>query len=300
MAKAKEKYVTEHEKATGDDLFANDAHGRMSRAQLFRAAGAGIALAAAPGIAAAASPSAIGGPTGSTYPFFPAVNGTYTTELVQDILNILVTVEHLGVTVVTLAVTTYAAQLQLTPLAQTTLQSTIARDQAHLEFLASLGGQPLTTTFTVSPALFATAVGFLQAVEAFETLETGAYITAVREFAELGQPTLSKNASQTAAVEGESRALVRATLLSMGVPNESPPGNKAFETDLLLYVRDEYALVTALGFIGGTAPAVSYPGRDAALAAAGAPGAAVIQRTPNNASSTFTFAGLPSINVERK
>ena len=270
-------------------------HGRISRVQLFRAAGAGLALAAAPGIAAAAT----GGPPGRSYPFFPQVQGTYTTEQLPDILNFLVTVEHLGVTVVNLALTTYASQLQLPPLAQTVLQSTVARDQAHLEFLASIGGTPLTTTFTVPPALFATAVGLLEAAEAFETLEAGAYITAVMEFAELGQPTLSKNASQVAAIEGESRALVRATLLSMGVPDASPPGNKAFETDLLLYVRDEYALITALGFIGGASPPVPYPGRDAALAAAGATGAAVIQRTPNNASSTFTFTGLPNITAER-
>jgi hypothetical protein len=297
MIKPEEEHVSEDKKATGDSLFVDYVQGRISRAQLLRAAGAGLALAAAPGIAAADSTS--GGPPGKSYPFFPNVTGTYTTELVQDILNFLVTVEHLGVTVVTLAVTTYANQLQLSPLAQTVLQSTIARDQAHLEFLASVGGTPLTTTFTVPPALFATAVGLLQAAEAFETLEAGAYITAVREFAELGQPTLAKNASQTAAIEGESRALVRAALLSMGVPGETPPGNKAFETDLLLYVRDEYALLTTLGFIGGTAPAVPYPGRAAALAAAGAPGAAVIQKTPNNASSTFTFTGLPSINAER-
>jgi hypothetical protein len=139
----------------------------------------------------------------------------------------------------------------------------------------------------------------LTAVEAFETLETAAYITAVREFAEIGQPSLAKNAAQTAGIEGESRAIVRATLLSMGVATESPPGNKAFETDLLLYVRDEYSLITNLGFIGGTSPATPYPGRAAALAASGTAGAAVIQLAPNNAATTFTFTGLPSINAER-
>lgn len=297
--KSEEDHVTKEEKAAGENLLRDFAQGRISRAQLLMGAGAGIALAAVPGIAAADSLTGTGYPPGKSYPFFPAVKGTYTTEQVQTILNYLVTVEHLGVTVVTLAVTTYANQLQLSPLAQTVLQSTIARDQAHLEFLAAVGGVPLTTTFTVPPAIFGDAVGFLQAVEDFEALETGGYITAVREFAELGQPTLSKNAAQTAGIEGESRALVRATLLSMGVQSESPPGNKAFETDLLLYVRDEYALITNLGFIGGTSPPVQYPGRDAALAAAGAPGAAVIQLTPNNASSTFTFTGLPSISAER-
>lgn len=291
--------MSEQEKATGSRLFVDYLQGRISRAQLFKTAGAGIALAAVPGIAAADSTSVSGGPPGRSYPFFPQVNGTYSSESVEDVLNTLVTVEHLGVTVVTLAMTTYAAQLQLSPLAQIVLQSTIARDQAHLEFLASMGGTPITTTFTVAPALFATEVGFLTAVEAFEALEAAAYITAVREFAELGQPTLAKNGSQVAAIEGESRALVRATLLSLGVSADSPPGNKAFETDLLLYVRDEYTLLTNLGFIGGTSPPVAYPGRDAALAAAGAPGADVIQRRPNNASSTFTFTGLPSVSAER-
>jgi Ferritin-like domain len=267
--------------------------------QLLKAAGAGVALAVVPGIADAAPNTGTGSAPGMSFPFFPQTQGTYTTEQVQDILNYLVTVEHLGVTVVTLAVTTYASQLQLSPLAQTVLQSTVARDQAHLDFLASMGGHPLTTTFTIPPPLYASAIGLLRAAEAFEALETAAYMTAVREFAELGQPNLTKNAAQTMAVEGESRALVRTTLLSMGATDESPPGNKAFETDLLLYVRDEITLITNLGFIGGAAPPVPYPGRDAALAAAGAAGAAVIQRTPNNASSTFTFTGFPSITGER-
>jgi hypothetical protein len=273
---------------------ADAAQKRVSRAHLLKAAGAGLALAAVPGtIVAAAEPIA------RSYPYYPQVHGRYSIEPVQDILNLLVTVEHLGVTAVTLALTTYAHQLQLSPLAQTVLQSTVARDQAHLEFLADMGGTPTTTTFTVPPGLFASAAGLLTAVEAFETLEAGAYITAVREFAEIGQPTLAKNAAQAAAIEGESRALVRATLLSMGVASDSPPGNKAFETDLLLYVRDEYSLITSLGFIGGTTPLTPYPGRAAALAAAGPAGAAVIQLAPNNASTTFTFTGLPSINAER-
>lgn len=287
--------MTEEDRATKDNLFVDFVQGHISRAQLFKAAGAGLALAAVPGTISAAT----GGPDIRSYPYFPGVKGTYSTEPVQDILNVLVTVEHLGVTAVTLALTTYASQLQLSPLAQTVLQSTVARDQAHLDFLASMGGTPITTVFTVPPGLFASQLGLLTAVEAFETLETAAYITAVREFAEIGQPSLAKNAAQTAGIEGESRAIVRATLLSMGVATESPPGNKAFETDLLLYVRDEYSLITNLGFIGGTSPATPYPGRAAALAASGAAGAAVIQLAPNNAATTFTFTGLPSINAER-
>lgn len=124
-------------------------------------------------------------------------------------------------------------------------------------------------------------------------------MTATREFAELGQPTLAKHAYQIGAVEAESRALFRASLDLHGVAGADPPGNKAFETDLLLYVRDALSVVTALGLIGGPFPPVPYPGRDAALAAAGPEADRVVQITPNNASSSFVFSGPASLTAER-
>src|SRR5438105_14678030 len=112
--------MTENERATEDNRILDFLQSRINRAQLFKAAAAGLALAAVPETISAATE----GPTIRSYPYFPAVQGRYSIEPVQDILNLLVTVEHLGVTAVTLALTTYANQLQLSPLAQTVLQST--------------------------------------------------------------------------------------------------------------------------------------------------------------------------------
>ena len=80
------------------------------------------------------------------------------------------------------------------------------------------------------------------------------------------------------------------------VPGVTPPYYKAFETDLFLYTRDAIALFKQLGFIGGKG---TYQGRDAVLAATGPMAGAIIQKAPNNASSTVAFTGYQSFGGER-
>ncbi|MGH3282471.1 MAG: hypothetical protein ACRDNW_25510, partial [Trebonia sp.] len=67
-----------------------------------------------------------------------------------------------------------------------------------------------------------------------------------------------------------------------------PPDNKAFETDLFLYVRDAATVLGELGFLGTGAIKAPYPGSAAGLSAAGDMATAVIQQTPNNAISSVT------------
>lgn len=292
--------MSEIEKANCEELFSEYPRGRVSRAQLFKAIGVGLALAAVPTVTRAATVSASGNGQSMTFPFFPAVQGRYTTEQVQDILNAAITFEHLAVTILTSALTTAASKLQFNALATTLVQSFLAHEVEHLVFLASIGAKPITTDFTFPPTLFQNgAVGFFIGGEAVETLETGGYMTATREFAELGQPTLAKNAFQVGAIESQHLGLLRGVLQLSGVPGYTPASNKAFATDLLLYVRDEITVLRILGLIGGSGTTVSFPGTDAALAAAGPIGAAIIQKTPNNAASSFTFTGYSSITAER-
>lgn len=59
-----------------------------------------------------------------------------------------------------------------------------------------------------------------------------------------------------------------------------PPNNLAFEMDVVYYVRDAARMLQDLGFIGGTGTQVTYPGRAAALEAAGAQATSVVQQTP--------------------
>jgi hypothetical protein len=292
--------MSEEQKAASNNLLVDYLNGRISRAQLFKAAGAGVALAAVPGVAAAAPNVGRGDAPGISFPFFPQVpTGSYTTEQIQDIFNVAITAEYLAVTVLTQALTTYAGQLQLNTLAKTLVQAIVVEEQVHLDFLAAAGAKPAATSFTIPPQIFASSGAFFTGGEALESLFVAAYMTAAREFAELGQPNLVKYAFQAGAVEAEHRALIRGVLFVGGAPTASPPNNKAFETDLLLYVRDAVPIVTALGLLGGSAPSVSYPGRDAALAAAGATAAGVIQKSPNNATSSVTFSGFSSLTGER-
>ena len=246
---------------------------RVSRGKLLAAAGAGVALAVFPHAAGAQ---------------------TSTPESVQDILNIADTAEHLAVTVLTAAVNN-ASQLGLSGLLLAFTQAALAEEQYHADFLEANGAKPLTDTFTVpDPKILTDLQTFLATIEAAETLFIGAYMAAVREFTQLGQPTLAKYAYQIGTVEAEHRAHVRAgealtTNLSKGVP----PNNKAFETNVVATVGDAAKQLMALGFIGGTGTKVTYPGRGAAFAAAAPILAAVIEKTPNNSTPSTATAAYP-------
>jgi hypothetical protein len=268
-----EKDQRSEEVALGQYLMA-----RVSRAQLL-ATGAGLALAALPASAAAGGSSQTGR---LEFPFFPQVKGTYTTELILDILNAVITTRYL----VADAVYDGIIHGGLSGPALTSQQIGLARFQYEIDFLASVSATPLTTTATlgpIDPALLpkvrlATAVIFMSM-----------FITATREFAELGQPTLAKWMVQLAAREAESVQGARSAAGNPSLPN-------AFETDLFLYTRDGLDALKGLGLMGGSGVPVPYPGRDAILAAAGPWAGRIIQRTPNNAASSITVSGLGDLD----
>jgi len=118
----------------------------VSRAQLLAAAGAGLAMITLPTAAGAASAGGTGHAARLEFPFFPQVQGTYTTENIRDILNVLDTLETFFVTYYTHALT--AANLGLTGSSLATIQATLAIGQYHIDFLDSIGGHSLLTTFT--------------------------------------------------------------------------------------------------------------------------------------------------------
>jgi hypothetical protein len=224
------------------------------------------------------------------FPFYPQVSGTYTPERLQDIVNIALTMEHLATTLVNAAVQN-ASKIGLSGLVLQVIQATLAEEVYHVQFLASMGATPLTDTFTVpDPKILTDFTTFFRNMEVLETICNAAYLTANREFAELGQPLLAKFAYQAGSVEAEHRVLARAALALQGNTAYVPPNNKAFETDYFLYMRDAAAAVKGLGFIGGAGTTVTFPGTTSALANAGAMAAAVIQKLPNNAPVSSTAA----------
>jgi hypothetical protein len=269
---------------------------RVSRAQLLAGLGTGIAAALLPKMAAAdgAGTSATGT---LSFPFFPQTKGTYTTEAIIDILNVLVTAAYLRAT----SITSNIAAGRVVPIANEPVGSQLALrlaqadaaiEQYHIDFWSSLGGTRVTTTFTRAPLDAST-------LEARQDVHIAMYMAAVREFAELGQPSLAKWAFQAGAVETESRVNARWLQALTGNGAGNPPNNKAFETDLLLYVRDALGLFKSLGLIGGSGQSLPYPGRDAVLAAAGPMAGSLLQKTPNNASSSVVFTDTAALIGER-
>ena len=276
---------------------------RVSRARMLQAVGAGVALAAIPTVAAADGNSGTGRAPFFQAPYFPQTSGSYTTESPQEIVGNLLTLMVFDATAAAFLLNTPPVQkaLGVTGLALTVTQAIAAEDQYQVDFLQSIvpGAAPVTTMFTVDPKLLSSPADFAAFGEASGRWFTAAQLTAVREFAELGQPTLAKNMAQMAAGYADITGAFRGVLAAVGAPGYSPPNNKAFETDLFLYTRDAVALMKQLGLIGGSGIPIAYPGRDAVLAAAGPMASAVIQKAPNNASSSITYTGFSSLTGER-
>jgi len=241
---------------------------RVSRARMLAILGGGAALAAGlPKIASAQS------------------------ETVQDIINIADTAEHLAVTLLTGAVQS-ASAIGLSGLVLDIVKAALAEEQYHADFLESAGAKPLTDTFNVpDPKILTDFTTFFNTVQALETAFISAYIAAAGEFTGLGQPTLAKYAVEIGAVEAEHRTLARAALALASSSNTSdvPPNNVAFESAQFSTVSAAAAALQSLGFIGGTGIVVSYPGRDAALAAAGSIAGNVQNTTVTNAVTTRAY-----------
>ncbi|HZS95012.1 MAG TPA: hypothetical protein VFA78_09460 [Chloroflexota bacterium] len=267
-------------------------HRALSRRQLLAAAAAGVALAALP-----ASAGAEGGVY--SFPYFPSVtSGSYSTETIQEILDAVVTPHYLAATGATMTLAN-AAALGFTGWELSMQQAAAAREQYQIDFLSSLGATPAAIAFTFPPGFFSARPMVLATAEGATSILIAAQMTAAREFAELGQPTVAKWMYQMGTQAAEQRAIFRTLRAIDGVAAAVPPNNKAFATDLFLYTRDVIGVIKALGLIGGSAPAVSYPGRDAVLAAAGPMADAILQKRPNDANSTAVITGPGSVNGER-
>jgi hypothetical protein len=166
------------------------------------------------------------------------------------------------------------------------VQAVLAGAQYRVDWLMATvpSAQPVTTAFGGRD--YASLQEFFTRGIRGSTIFLSGYIAAARQMAEIGQPQLAKNMFQAGGAWAEVRALYRQRLASLGVAGNTPAVNRAFETDWFVYTRDTVDYYRGLGFILGPGPNVAFQGRDAALAAAGATATAVIQRTPNNATTS--------------
>jgi hypothetical protein len=185
-----------------------------------------------------------------------------TCESVQDIINIAATAEALAVTALGGALDSAAkGRLGLNDEQQQVIKAARAEEQAHYAYLTGAGAKPLTTTFNLpDPKIVTDVATFLNTVIALEEAFIAAYLAAAQEFAILGQPKLVQVALQIGAVEAEHRAHARFYAIVGGVIKDAVPNNLAFEKALFGSVGEAAAALQKLGFIGGSGPAITYPG----------------------------------------
>lgn len=88
------------------------------------------------------------------------------------------------------------------------LHAMLAAEQEHLDLLATLGGRPLTRTFSLPDTLRGDAGAFASTGLHLEGVLTGAYIAASHQLATLGRPELAATAAQLGASEAQHLTLL--------------------------------------------------------------------------------------------
>jgi len=143
-------------------------------------------------------------------------------ETAAQILDIAATAEALGITL-------YYHAIQggffgaLAEQQQWYLQAALDEERNHLDFLKANGATAPATPFFFPAGLFDNLAAFLDVLDMLENAFIGAYLAAMRRFAQLGQPLLSEIAGQILGVEAEHRVLGRI----MG--GASPPNDLCLE-----------------------------------------------------------------------
>lgn len=213
-------------------------------------------------------------------------------DTIQQILDITVTVEHFGVTFLGTGIDNIKQGKFSKPVPApvlAVLEAARAQEQFHIEFFRQAGGKPLTTTFTLpDPALATDYDKFFKAIVDEETRETALGIAAMNVFTAMRRPDLVKVMFQYAAEESEHRLLANYAL------GTRPANDKGFAPALYANASDIVAELRRLGIIGGSGPAITYPGPgqiDPTNVIERVPGGVVINCT---AATPAPMPGLPN------
>jgi len=187
---------------------------------------------------------------------------------IPTILNVAATAETFAVTHYYRALNKKTTKAAFTAAQIAYLKAGLESEQDHLDFLNANGGKALTDKFYFPMGTFDIAKTFGAVTAIAETVFVGAYIAATHRFAELGQPELAAIAAQVAVVEGQHLALSKEIA-------EQFPNDVALAAPVFYNVSDAVPVVQPLldgkpGALGAMEKdAVSYPGKDAVMAAVG-------------------------------
>jgi len=163
---------------------------------------------------------------------------------IKAIFTVARTAEQLAVTFYSNGVKN-AGALGLTPTQLGQIQAALVEEQLHQQLFTAQGGDSLADTFSFPQGAktFTDLQTFIATQQVLEGVFDSAFLAAVREFAETGQPRLAQIASQIACIEAEHRTLGRA------IAGLEPADNLTYEPVLVNFVADAPAAVQAAGFL---------------------------------------------------
>jgi len=194
--------------------------------------------------------SAVAGLTLAGVPLLesPLVSAAGDPVKIKRIFTIARTAEQLAVTFYSNGLAN-ADALGLGPEAQGQIQAALVEEQIHQQFFTAQGGDSLADTFSFPQGAktFTDLPTFIATQQQLEGVFDSAFLAAIREFAEMGEPRLAQIAGQIACIESEHRALGR------DIGGLDPGDNWTYAPVLVSFVEDAPALVTAAGFLSPVA-----------------------------------------------
>jgi hypothetical protein len=163
---------------------------------------------------------------------------------IKQIFSIAATAERLAVTFYSNGLKE-ADDLGLHGAAKAAIEAALIEEQIHELFFVANGGVPITSTFSFphAQATFENLGLFIQTQQQLEGVFDSAFLAAIKEFAQMGQPRLAQIAGQIATIESEHRALGRY------IAGLVPADDWAFTPVLVESVSDAPALVKSAGYL---------------------------------------------------
>jgi len=178
----------------------------------------------------------------------PLVSAAVDPAKIKAIFTVARTAEQLAVTFYKNGLDN-ADALGLGPEAQGQIQAALVEEQIHQQFFTAQGGDSLADTFSFpnGAKTFSDLGTFIATQQQLEGVFDSAFLAAIREFAEMGEPRLAQIAGQIACIESEHRALGR------DIGGLDPADNWVYAPVLVAFVADAPQAVKNAGYLSPVA-----------------------------------------------
>ncbi len=174
----------------------------------------------------------------------PLVSAAGDPAKIKAIFTVARTAEQLAVTFYSNGLR-HAGRLGLKGDERNQIHAALIEEQIHQLFFTANGGDSLADTFSFphGDETFENLGLFIETQQQLEGVFDSAFLAAVREFAEMGEPRLAQIAAQISCVESEHRALGR------DIGGLKPADNWTYAPVLVKFVADAPALVQSAGYL---------------------------------------------------